>query len=161
MLKELRSSMPFQPIEEKETERQVVEKFAATMNFKVIGLQPDIDNGGADGIIEKNGKEYPVEVRRKGFPNHKRIISNKFKKGWDSECLKSGIYLNESTVRNHKHVGFIFIVEIEGSKPRYCAISPKMIAYLLKQDSKPAESTNSKSIQLVKNVPLDWFHEYY
>jgi hypothetical protein len=155
--------MPTQ--EEQEEERQLIIGFVeknkyAPHNSEIIKLQEGNDDGKADGIIKYDGKREPVEARRKGYPNHKGYVSSFLEKGWDSPCLVDGIFLNESTIRNHKDEGFIFIVKIKGSKPRFCDITPLMIEELLKQPERFMKSTNSGSKQSVKTVPLNWFKEY-
>jgi len=154
--------MLFQPIEEKIAERGLIENYASKTNAKVIKLQKDQDNGDTDGIIERNGKEICVEARRKGFPNHSGWTSDKFKEGWDSSCLRSGIYINERTIRNYTDKGFEYAVEIngfKGSKTRAATIDSTMIDTLLKQPRNMVKSTNSCNYQSVKTVPLEWFKE--
>lgn len=154
--------MLFQPIEEKIAERSLIENYASKTNAKVIKLQEDQDNGETDGIIERDGKEVCVEARRKGFANHSGKVSSKFNEGWDSRCLKSGIYINERTIRNYIDKGFEYAVEInsyKGSKTKAATIDSTMIDTLLKQPRNMVQSTNSGQFQSVKTVPLEWFKE--
>jgi hypothetical protein len=159
-LKEL--YMSFQPIEEKNAERDLIKDFAIKTKRTVVKLQEDNDDGGTDGIVEYNGEKISVEARRKGFPNHRGWSSSAFKDGWESRCLVNdgGIFLNESTIKNYKNKSFIFIVEIKGFKPKHCIIDPPMVDELLKQPHRAMKSTNSGVMQSVKTVPLSWFKEY-
>lgn len=153
--------MSFQPKEEKDAERELIANFAIKIGAKVVKLQEDEDNGKTDGIIEHDGKEISVEARRKGFPNHSgKTLS--FIDGWKTRFLVNdgGIFLNESTIKNHKDKGFVYLVEIKGFKPRACAIDVLRINELLNQPIRRMRSTNSGSIQSVKTIPLDWFKEF-
>lgn len=152
--------MSFQPKEEKDAERQLITYFSEKISGKIIKLQDDDDNGKTDGIVEYDGKEISVEARRKGFPNHSgKTLS--FVDGWKTRFLVNdgGIFINESTVRNHKDKGFVYLVEIKGSKPRACVIDELRISELLNQPNRRMRSTNSGSVQSVKTVPLNWFKE--
>lgn len=84
--------MGFQPLAEKEAERQTLRAFAKRYGSEIIKLQPDEDDGGTDGIIVFQGVRLSVEVRRKGYKNHWGKTT-KFKHGWNAECLLEGIYL--------------------------------------------------------------------
>jgi hypothetical protein len=61
----------FQPYHEKESERELVRYFSRKTASKIQKMQEDNDDGGTDAIIEYQGKEIYLEVRRKGFPNHR------------------------------------------------------------------------------------------
>jgi hypothetical protein len=147
--------MPSQ--QEKFAEKQLIKHFANKFKAKIVKLQGDVDDGKTDGIIEYNNIEINVEARCKGYPNHKGYVTP-FKEGWDTKCLTNGIFLNESTIRNHKQ--FIFIVKIKGFKPRCCLISPSKINKLLQQPYEESKSTNTGKMQSVKKIPLNWFKEY-
>lgn len=152
--------MSFQPKEEKDAERKLIIYFANKFGAKIIKLQEDNDDGKTDGIIEHNNKRINVEARRKGFPNHKGRGCF-FKDGWKTECLVNdgGIFINESTIRNHKNKGFVYVVEIKGSKPKFSIITKSKIDELLSQPYRETKSTNSGAMQSTKTVPLDWFKE--
>lgn len=159
--------MAFQPHYEKEAERQLIISFVAAVKSKgykceIIKLQEDNDDGKEDGIIEINGKQVNVEVRRKGYPNHKGKTYN-FKNGWENDLLlkDGGIFLNELTLNRYKNDNFIYIVDINGFKPRCTYITPLIVNKLLKQPYREQKSTNSGVMQSVKTVPLEWFKEYY
>jgi len=149
----------WQPIAEKQAERELIEIYAYKINAKVIKLQEDFDDGGVDGIIEINGEERRVEARRKGFPSHKGKVRT-FPEGWKTGFLSSGVMINEKTIRNHQDKGFDFVVEIKGCKPRVASISPLQIKELLKQPYRTQPSFNSGTPQSIKTVPLKWFVEY-
>ena len=153
--------MSFQPKEEKDAERQLITDFAAKIKAKVIKLQGDSDDGGTDGVIEYKGKEISVEARRKGYPNH-RGKAFFFNEGWETRCLVNdgGIFLNELTIKNYKDKIFIFVVEINGFKPRSAVITASKVDELLNQPHREMKSTNTGIMQSVKTVPLDWFIEY-
>lgn len=153
--------MSFQPKEEKDAERQLIENFAAKIGATVIKLQGYNDDGKTDGVIEYSGKEKSVEARRKGYPNHGGKSCN-FGQGWKTRFLVNdgGIFLNESTINDHKNKGFFFVVEIKGYKPRSCFINASKVDELLRQPYRNSKSTNSHVMQSVKTVPLDWFVEY-
>jgi hypothetical protein len=157
----------FQPQGEKEAERSLIIDFAKKTEAKfgckvnIIKLQGDNDDGKVDGIIEYNGKKVNIEVRRKGYPNHKGKVCF-FKNGWETEFLirDGGIFINELTIKNHKDKGFVFIVDINGHPPRMCNLSVSRIKKLLRQPLKKIKSTNSGVLQSVKVVPLKWFVAY-
>jgi hypothetical protein len=149
----------WQPIEEKNAERELIKNYAAKTNGKVIKLQDDNDDGKTDGTVEWDAEQRNVEARRKGYPNHRGKVCF-FKDGWDTTFLADGIILNERTIRNHKDKGFDFVVEIKGFKPRVTQITSSMVDELLKQPYQTMESTNSGAVQSVKKVPLGWFQEY-
>ena len=153
--------MSFQPKEEKDAERQLITNWAVIKGARVIKLQGDNDDGKTDGVVEYNGEETSVEARRKGYPNHSGKACL-FSEGWETKFLVNdgGIFLNESTIKNHRNKGFIYIVEIKGFKPRFCFISPSRIDELLSQPYRKMKSTNSGVLQSVKAVPLHWFEEY-
>lgn len=146
--------------EEKDAEIQLIVNFADKVKATIIKLQKYNDDGKTDGIIEYHGKKINIEVRRKGFKNHKGKICS-FNEGWENKKLvEEGIFLNESTIRNHKNNTFIFIVEINGSAPRACVINDSKINQLLNQPYNEMTSTNSGIKQSVKCVPVNWFKEY-
>jgi hypothetical protein len=159
--------MSFQPKSEKEAEWQLIIEFVERGRFggnkvELIWLQNEEDNGKTDGIIKYKDKFIPVEARRKGFPNHSGKVCS-FREGWKTGFLirDGGIFLNERTIRNYIGKTFIFIVEINGFKPRACIINASRVDELLKQPYREQSNTNSHVIQSVKTVPLDWFKEYY
>lgn len=154
----------WQPIDEKEAERQLIRDYAEKKGCTVIKLQDDADDGKTDGIIEYKGKHVSVEVRRKGYPNHKGRDCE-FKRGWETEFLvNEGIILNEQTIRNHQlSKRFIYIVEIKGPKgpeSRVCRVNKARISELLNQPFKQMRSTNSDHWQSVKYFPVSWFEPY-
>lgn len=149
----------WQPIEEKIAERDLIKKYALKADAVIIKLQEDEDDGGTDGILKINGEEIPAEARRKGYPNHRGVACN-FPQGWESYSLKSGIFLNESTIRNYIGKKFIFIVEIKGFPARACLITAEMNEELLKQPYRTSSSTNSHVSQSVKTIPLNCFKEF-
>lgn len=151
--------MSWQPPSEKNAERELIKSYAFKKQAKIIKLQADEDDGKTDGIIEKNGKKYNIEARRKGYKNHHGDTCD-MPEGWDTSFLSSGIILNESVVKNHKETGFVFVVDIKKFKPRAALICKKRIEYLLKQPSHIDTSTNSKNKQVTKRIPLNWFKEY-
>jgi hypothetical protein len=150
--------MSFQPKAEKDAEISILILFAYKIKAKLIKLQGYDDDGKTDGIIEFNGEEYNVEVRRKGYPNHRgKILS--FNNGWETNFLTKGIYLNELTIKNHRGKGFFYVVKIKGSKMRCCFITKTNVEELLKQPEEFMRSTNSGNFQSIKFVPLKWFKE--
>ena len=150
--------MSFQPLAEKEAERELIKSFVRSKGGRVVKLQEDQDDGKADGLVEFGGKTYPVEARRKGYPNHRGKSFN-FHGGWDNRYIQEGIYLNERTIRGHENDNFIFLVEIKGEKPRYAILNKQRKTDLLNQPMEYSKSTNSGSRQSVKKVPADWFKE--
>lgn len=149
--------MVWQPLEEKQAERELIKRFAEYMDGKIVKLQDDNDDGETDGIIEINGIMVNVEARRKGYPNHRGKICE-HRDGWETWFLREGIFLNESTIQNYKKNGFAFIVEIKGSETKVCFINKSRIAWLLRQPKEMMISTNSGNKQSVKKVPLKWFN---
>jgi hypothetical protein len=162
--------MSFQPIEEKESERQLIRRAASAFNShickksfcEILKLQNDDDDGEADGRLKFAGKddsyymELDIEVRRKGYPNHHGETLH-LPNGWQTYFLKDGIFINEITLRKHRGHNFIYLVEIKGFPPRMCVITSEQIETLLKTARRWEKSTNSKSSQSVKCVPLEWF----
>jgi hypothetical protein len=151
--------MSFQPKEEKDAEKLLIERFAVKIGAEPIKLQDYDDDGKTDGIIQLiSGKTISVEARRKGFENHSGRACL-FRDGWNTRFLVNdgGIFLNEMTIRNYRNKGFVFIVEIRGSSPRACIVDEKKVEILLNQPNRKMKSTNSGVMQSVKTVPLDWF----
>jgi hypothetical protein len=150
----------FQPQEEKESERKLIYYLANKLGVRVIRTQDDNDDGGTDGIIEfDNSIRIAVEARRKGYPNHNGKVCY-FRDGWNTLCLREGIFLNELTIKRYKGKRFIFLVDINGgSKPKVAIMNSKQVDELLKQYGKWQKSTNSGVSQHVKCVPLSWFQE--
>src|ERR1035441_4093844 len=99
--------MAFQPLTEKQAERQLIRDLATKIGATIVKLQEDDDDGKTDGIIEYNGKQYNVEARCKGYPNHRGYVCS-FKDGWKTNFLANGIFLNELTLKNHKNCDFIY-----------------------------------------------------
>lgn len=147
------------PLHEVNAEKRLIKWFARLLGAKIIKLQTNNDDGEVDGILEYKGKMYYIEVRRKGFPNHSGKTTYTYSGGWENYSLRTGIFLNESTIRNHLDVGFIFIVEIKGCKPRIAVVDPNRVQELLKQPYKEIQSVNSGVMQSVKKVRLHWFAE--
>lgn len=163
--------MAFQPLEEKEAERKEARNFENWLRSKsgfedsrIIKLQDDEDDGEEDSIIEISGKQIPVEIRRKGYPNH----NNKecpFENGWrNKDLVNYGIFLNERTIRRYVNKTFIFLVVIRYIESenwiidsRVAIITPDRVKELLKQKKRTQESTNSKVKQSIKGVPVKWF----
>jgi hypothetical protein len=152
----------FQPIEEKDDERSLITRFASGTGATVFKLQEDKDNGEEDGIIVYSERKSKVEGRRKGYPNH-RGRSCRFPNGWNTGFLRTGgIWLNESTIRNHKDGGeefFIYVVEINGDGMRAAKLDQSRIDHLLSLPLRYERSTNSESLQSVKGVPVSLFVE--
>lgn len=154
--------MSFQPVEEKIAERELIMRFVDTFpgKMKIVKLQSNIDDGEEDGIIElQNGKQVGLEARRKGFPNH-RGKTCYFPDGWETSFLKSGIFLNELTLKRYLNQWFLYIVEIKDYKPRVAVLSPERVSDCLSQPYKEQRSTNSCRMQSVKAIPLEWFREF-
>lgn len=138
-------------------ERNLIINFAKSQNYEVYKLQGLKDDGGCDGLLKSpTGEIYPIEVRRKGFANHFGQVTN-FPQGWDTWCLRTGIYLNESTIRKYIGCKFFYLVEIKCCKPRATFINAGKVNELLAQPMKYERSTNSGIWQSVKSVPLNWF----
>ena len=142
----------------------MIKNFAHKIGAEVVSLQGDNDDGGTDGVIQRPGREAKcVEARRKGYPNHRGKVCD-FPGGWNNYRLVTdgGIFLNELTIQHHKdeNEDFIFLVEIKGFPPRACYINKERTAELLQQPHRIMGSTNSKSDQSVKTVPLNWFKKY-
>lgn len=152
--------MSFQPIEEKQAERSLIIRFARDIGAKIIRLQDDNDDGSTDGVIEIDNKEMYVEVRRKGYPNHRGKVCS-FKDGWNTSFLlrDGGIYLNERTIKQYINIGFIYVVDIKGFEYRAAFINISRVDMLLKQQKRMQKSTNSGVMQHVKYIPLQWFKE--
>ena len=125
------------------------------LEAEILSIQSDDDDGGVDAVVKIKDKEYALEVRQKGYPNHSGKVYD-FVGGWDNKYIKEGIFLNERTIRNH-HDGFIFVVEIKGCIPRYAYVTTKYIKKLLQQPHRTQRSTNSQNKQSVKLVPHNWF----
>lgn len=150
--------------EETAAEISLVQGFAYKAKATITKLQKsEEDDGGTDGIILFEGGEMCIEVRRRGFPNHRGEKKDTLKDGFDSRCLKGvrgGIYLNTSTIERYINKSFIFIVEIEGYKPRYAVITNSRVVELLSQPYRVSISTNTQTPQSVKGVPVEWFEKY-
>ena len=153
----------WQPIGEKNAERELIEKFSEKKSFKIKKLQNNEDDGGTDGIVSYKGRDLCIEARRKGYPNHKGKVC-RFKKGWDTHCLSEGIFLNERTIRNHIEKGFMYLVEIDfngKSDVRVACVSPKRVKELLSQRYRTQRSTNTGKESSVKCVPKSWFKKQW
>jgi hypothetical protein len=154
--------MSWQPQEEKDAERRLIREFVdRRSNTRIVSLQDDDDDGGTDGVIEREGGGlFAVEARRKGFPNHSGKTC-RFDRGWETGFLArdGGIFLNELTIRKHKDrgEGFVYLVEIKGCPPRAASVNLSRIDELLSQPHRTMRSTNSRNPQSVKSVPLEWF----
>lgn len=152
--------MSFQPQQEKDAERELIETFADAWGFEVLWMQPDNDDGGWDGLLKCYGKDTIIEVRRKGYLNHWGKYYY-FDKGWNTWCLvrDQGIYLNELTILKKQGKGFLFLVDIRKFETKVAVISSERVAALLEQPSIPSESTNTGVVQPVKLIPLSWFYD--
>lgn len=148
--------------ETKEAERWQIHFLAKKVKAdEVVKVQENKDDGGTDGIIKWKGKLIAVEARRKGFPNYWGEVCGALSKGWDSNCIKEGIYLNERIVFDYqlRREQFIYMVEFEGGEKRIriALINLSRIEELMASPTRWERSTNTGVRQPVKMVPVSWF----